>query len=43
MNLCDPGRQLMTSEPESRCYLPVDDATWDEAVSSHGVIAIIDS
>ncbi|KAH8804461.1 hypothetical protein F5884DRAFT_796092 [Xylogone sp. PMI_703] len=32
-NLCDPGRQLVTPNPTTTTYLPVDDTAWDEGTS----------
>jgi hypothetical protein len=32
MNLCDPTRLLVTTDPDSTSYLPVDDEEWDSGV-----------
>lgn len=34
LNLCDPGRHLITPDPEPGSYLPVDDAAWDAGVGT---------
>lgn len=33
MNLCDPMRHLVTADPDSTSYLPIDDEEWDSGVS----------
>lgn len=33
MNLSDPSRQLVTTDPDSTSFLPIDDAEWDSGVS----------
>lgn len=34
MNLCDPKRHLVTPDPDSTSYLPIDDEEWDAGVSA---------
>ncbi|KAG8416292.1 hypothetical protein J3458_006885 [Metarhizium acridum] len=33
MNLCDPMRHLVTADPDSTSYLPIDDEEWDSGTS----------
>ncbi|KAK8932694.1 hypothetical protein VCV18_001234 [Metarhizium anisopliae] len=36
MNLCDPMRHLVTADPDSTSYLPIDDEEWDSGTSGAG-------
>lgn len=37
LNICDPQRHLVTPDPDSETYLPVDDIAWDAGVSNHSM------
>ncbi|KID79675.1 Zn(2)-C6 fungal-type DNA-binding domain protein, partial [Metarhizium brunneum ARSEF 3297] len=40
MNLCDPMRHLVTADPDSTSYLPIDDEEWDSGPPPRPVCAL---